>query len=239
MAKLILTLDGKVLCDYPLEKVLTTIGRRSTSDIHLDNLAVSGEHAAILNIGDDFYVEDVGSTNGTRVNAKLIKKHLLRHGDLIEFGKFQLEYLNEEAVSATPTSDAAIGFEKQVIADTLTSKSETPVLPDSATPPMAKNMSNSSGEVLAPAKIKVLNGSNAGRELILNKALTTLGKVGMQVAVITKRPQGYYITHVEGDIFPSVNGTSTGVQAFSLTHQDVIELAGVKMEFHFDTSLLA
>jgi hypothetical protein len=78
----------------------------------------------------------------------------------------------------------------------------------------------------------VLNGSSSGRELILNKALTTLGKPGVQVAVITKRPNGYFITHVEGGTFPIVNGTSTGAQAFALKDHDVIELAGVKMEFY-------
>ena len=80
--------------------------------------------------------------------------------------------------------------------------------------------------------IQVLNGPSAGKELILNKALTTLGKPGVQVAVITKRPQGYFITHVEGQSFPLVNGESVGAQAHALSDHDVLELAGVKMEFY-------
>lgn len=88
----------------------------------------------------------------------------------------------------------------------------------------------------AVGKIQVLNGSSSGRELVLNKALTTLGRTGVQVAVITKRPQGYFITHVEGKVLPIVNGVSTGAQAFALKDHDVIELAGVKMEFYLTHS---
>lgn len=242
MATLILTLDNKILCEYPLDKVLTTVGRRSTSDIHLDNLAVSGEHAAILQVGDDFYVEDVGSTNGTRVNAKLIKKHLLQHDDVIEFGKFQLKYLNEAVASGAVKGGAAVGLDNPLSTNL---PAVEPKSKQSAAVTSLKAAINSTAssaisdapieaETLAVAKIKVLNGSNVGRELTLNKALTTLGKVGVQVAVITKRPHGYFITHVEGDVLPIVNGNSAGVQAFALTHHDVIELAGVKMEFYLE-----
>jgi hypothetical protein len=79
--------------------------------------------------------------------------------------------------------------------------------------------------------IQILSGPNAGKELPLAKALTTLGKPGVQVAVIAKRPQGYFITHVEGANFPVVNGKTLDAQAHQLGDHDIIELAGVKMEF--------
>lgn len=79
--------------------------------------------------------------------------------------------------------------------------------------------------------IQVLSGANAGRELQLTKSLTTLGKPGRQVAVITRRPHGYFITHVEGASFPLVNGRAIDAQARLLHDHDIIELAGVKMEF--------
>jgi hypothetical protein len=79
--------------------------------------------------------------------------------------------------------------------------------------------------------IQLLSGANAGKELELIKPLTTLGKPGVQVAVLTRRPQGYFITHVEGANRPSVNGQSIGAAPHSLKDHDVIELAGVKMEF--------
>ena len=84
------------------------------------------------------------------------------------------------------------------------------------------------------AKLQVLSGAFAGRELELTKALTTLGRPGVQVAAITRRAEGYYIVHVEsgkeGD-FPLVNGEAIGAQARKLADNDVVQLAGVKMGF--------
>ena len=86
-------------------------------------------------------------------------------------------------------------------------------------------------EVPAGAAIRILSGANEGRELQLMKALTTIGRPGHQVAVITRRPTGYFIAHVEGEAFPSANGVNPGSAAHPLKHKDVIELAGVRMEF--------
>ena len=83
------------------------------------------------------------------------------------------------------------------------------------------------------AVVQVLTGPNAGKELELVKNLTTLGKPGLQVAVLTRRPHGYFITHVEGESFPLVNGQALTNQAHQLNEHDVIELAGIKMEFYF------
>ncbi len=85
------------------------------------------------------------------------------------------------------------------------------------------------------ASIQILSGANAGKEMDLTKPLTTLGKPGVQVAVITKRPQGYFITHVEGASFPVLNGKTLDSQAHPLNDHDIVELAGVKMEFFFKT----
>ena len=83
------------------------------------------------------------------------------------------------------------------------------------------------------AAIQILNGPNAGKELELVKSLTTLGKPGVQVAVLARRPHGFFITHVEGGKFPFVNGESIGEHPHQLNDHDIIELAGVKMEFYF------
>ncbi|MCX8018081.1 MAG: hypothetical protein N2690_09325, partial [Rhodocyclaceae bacterium] len=100
-----------------------------------------------------------------------------------------------------------------------------PTLAQAAPPPQA------SQPALPLGAIQVLNGSNAGKTLDLIKSLTTLGKPGVQVAVIARRPHGYFLTHVEGAQHPAVNGQSIGTQAHELKDHDVIELAGVKMEF--------
>ena len=265
MAKLILSLENTLLSQWALDKERISIGRRPNNDIHIDNLAVSGLHAAIVKIGNDFFVEDQGSTNGTQVNAKLVKSHLLKDGDLIEFGKYQIKYVNEGLAN-----DGGSDFEKTImlrpatmramqqkpldtsasadtpsnytqLIDNLSVSTASPIPSVSATlvaslsPEQVKFVPKIEPEInLAVGKIQVLNGTNSGRELLLNKALSTLGKPGLQVAVITKRPNGYFITHVEGQVFPMVNGGSTGAQAFALSNHDVIELAGVKMEFYLN-----
>jgi hypothetical protein len=217
MAKLIFSLDGAFL-----------------GDILLENLAVSGEHAAINTIGNDSFLEDLGSTNGTLVNGKSVVKHVLQHGDVIELGKYQLKYINEVAASKDAEQD---DFEKTMI---IRPSSIKPAAPET----VQLTPSGPAVEIPAPApapespqssvaKLQVLNGASMGKELVLSKALTTLGKPGVQVAVITKRPQGYFITHVEGEAFPSVNAISVGGQAYPLKDHDVIELAGIKMEFYF------
>jgi len=238
MAKLIYSLDGAFLGEFPLDKERITIGRRPSNDIHIDNLAVSGEHAVIVTIGNDSFLEDVGSTNGTLVNGKQIKKHVLQHADVIEFGKYQLKYINEKALSNAGMGGGAEDFEKTMIIRPSAMKA---VAPSAPAPLVASTPSPSASALAAPSAavsgqmighIQVLTGPSSGKELVLNKALTTLGKPGVQVAVITKRPQGYFITHVEGLNHPIVNGISVGAQAHALNDHDVIELAGVKMEFY-------
>jgi len=279
MSKLLFSLDGAFLGEYPLEKERMTIGRRPTNDIHIDNLAVSGQHAAVISIGNDAFLEDLDSTNGTLVNGKPVKKHVLQHGDVIEIGKYQLKFVNEAVINAATGGAPPQDFDKTMIirpsavkppaaASTQAGMNTTtiqpaaaevkpaPAAPAPAAPPPAPAPASAPASAPAPAPaatpapaaakpaaaaeagatmahIQVLNGPSMGKELVLSKALTTLGKPGVQVAVITRRPQGYFITHVEGQQHPVVNGESVGAQAHQLNDHDVIELAGVKMEFYF------
>ncbi len=284
MAKLILSMDGLVLKEITLTKERTTIGRKPHNDIQIDNLAVSGEHAVIVTILNDSFLEDLGSTNGTLVNGQPIKKHFLQNADVIELGKYRLKYLSDGPAAAKGPQD----FEKTMIIRPGSAPKPGPAPGTGAAPPGGNmgssqgmpNMGTSQGmpspspsPAPAPASsqgmptlgtsqgmptlgtsqpqpamgtsqpvaggrvaaIQILTGANAGKEMELTKALTTLGKPGVQVAVITKRPQGYYITHVEGANFPIVNGKAVDAQAHPLNDHDVLELAGVKMEFFFKT----
>ena len=226
MTKLILSMDGLVLKEIALNKERMTIGRRTSNDIQIDNLAISGEHAAIVTILNDSFLEDLNSTNGTLVNGQPIKKHFLKNGDVVELGKYKLKYITEQA----PSNEAA-DFEKTMVLrpSALAAAAGAPVStaqPPAAVPPVA------GAPVSVPqAAVQVLNGGNAGRELELTKTLTTLGRPGVQVAVIARRPHGYFITHVEGAQYPVINGRAIDAQAHPLKDHDVIELAGIKMEF--------
>ncbi|MFZ2853835.1 MAG: FHA domain-containing protein [Rhodocyclaceae bacterium] len=218
MAKLILSMDGVFLKDFPLLKERMSIGRKPHNDIQIDNLAISGEHAAVLTILGDSFLEDLNSTNGTQVNGQPVKKHFLRSGDVIELGKFRLKYVAEQAAA----SDAADFDKTMVLRPGMQAPAPSaPAAQPAAAPPAAPLL----------AAILVLNGANAGRELDLTKTLTTLGRPSVQVAVIARRPQGYFITHVEGAQFPIVNGRTLDAQAHPLVDHDVIEIAGVKMAF--------
>jgi predicted component of type VI protein secretion system len=270
-AKLILSMDGAVIKEYPLNKERMTIGRKEHNDISIDNLAVSGEHAAIVTILHDSFLEDLDSTNGLEVNGKPTKKHFLQNNDVIEIGKYKLKYINDQITQTTPAD-----FEKTMVmrAPLKHATPATGANKPSATQGFMQSKSDSkpaieaaadktgrfetqkpavSAQPNAPAKsaqpavatapqagtskqvavVQVLTGPNAGKELELVKNLTTLGKPGMQVAVLTRRPHGYFITHVEGERFPMVNGKALTNQAHQLNEHDVIELAGVKMEFYF------
>ena len=229
MAKLILSMDGLVLKEIPLTKERLTIGRKPHNDIQIDNLAISGEHAAIVTILNDSFLEDMNSTNGTLVNGQAIKKHFLRNLDVVELGKYKLKYMSDVPASGNTQAD----FEKTMILRPGVNRA--PDLKRSFTDTQAGLPKPPAAAVSTPAApsaaIQLLNGGNAGKELELTKTLTTLGKTGMQVAVIAKRPHGFFITHVEGTQFPIVNGESLDAQAHPLKDHDVIEIAGIKMEF--------
>ena len=232
-AKLILSLNNSVLGEYPLDKERIVLGRKAENDIQVDNLAVSGQHAAIITILSDSFLEDLESTNGTYVNGKLVKKHALKNGDVISIGKHELKYVNDEATDEDEFEKTMIIRPGMAGHAAAAAKAEAqapapvpaPAAGGGATPAAAPPAAS-----LPNGKIQVLSGPGAGKELELKKALITLGRPGVQVAVITRRPQGYFITHVEGK-HPVVNGESIGGQARPLNDHDVVELAGVKMEF--------
>jgi pSer/pThr/pTyr-binding forkhead associated (FHA) protein len=232
-AKLILSMDGLVLKEIPLAKERTTIGRKPDNDIHIDNLAVSGHHAVIVTILNDSFLEDLHSTNGTLVNGRPVDKHFLQNNDVIEIGKYKLKYLAEQGLHQ------AADYEKtMVLRQPARSPAPAPVAGPPAPAPATPGAPRAAAPAAGPAPeqsllgaIQILNGPAAGRELELTKTLTTLGKPGLQVAVITRRPNGYFITHVEGANFPVVNGRTLDAQPHPLSDHDIVELAGVKMEF--------
>ncbi|MFC4160915.1 FHA domain-containing protein [Chitinimonas lacunae] len=239
MAKLILSLDGMVLREFKLDREKVKLGRKPHNELQIDNLAVSGEHALITTIQNDSFLEDLESTNGTLVNGQPVHKHFLQDGDVIEIGKYKIKYLREAVASKGPSPE---DFEKtMVIRSPVSAKAAAPAPTPAAAAEATQPTTPIGDTVLEPPKgageragaIRVASGSNAGKTLDLVKNVTSLGKPGMQVAIITRRPAGYFITHVEGPSRPLVNGQQIGLQAHELKDHDIIELAGTKMEFFY------
>lgn len=201
MPKIIVSLDGVVIKEVQLTKERTSLGRRPYNDIVIDNLAVSGEHAVLRMSGNEVQLEDLNSTNGTYLNGKAIKKQVLHDNDKVEIGKYTMKFVNDGNAAAPLNAPAA-------------------------------------GEAYAydpgmglQAAIKVLSGAAVGREVALVKVVTTIGKPGVAVAAITRRPQGFVVAHVEGAGKLTLNGATVGTEAALLKNGDQLELGGTQMQF--------
>ncbi len=245
MARLILSLGGQVLAEFNMTKERYTVGRLPDNDVRIDNPAVSGHHSLIINILNDSFLEDLSSTNGTYVNGKLIKKHALQHGDVVTVGHHQLRFVEtvqdeeeqDDEFARTMIIDDASEAIQQVAAERSASApapaagGAAAAVAERPNPAMA---TQSGARPARVAKVQVLNGKFAGREVDLNKTLTTLGSAGVQVIAITRRSDGYFIVLVENQPNqdpPKINGHPLGSQALKLNENDVIEIIGIKMGF--------
>ena len=217
MPKMIVSLDGVVIKEVQLTKDRTSLGRRPYNDVVIDNLAVSGEHAVLQMTGSEVYLEDLNSTNGSYVNGKAVKKQQLANGDTVEIGKYKIKYVSE---LAQPDQDK-----------TMVLKPGAGAFMASAARPAAATLGGVGLGSDSNASIKVMSGAAAGREVSLVKVVTTIGKPGVAVAAITRRPQGFVLAHVEGSDGPTLNGKAIGSEAVMLKNGDLLELAGTQMRF--------
>jgi pSer/pThr/pTyr-binding forkhead associated (FHA) protein len=217
MPRMIVSIDGVVIKDVQLSKEHTTVGRRPYNDIVIDNLAVSGEHAVLHMTADqEVEIEDLGSTNGTYVNAKAVRRQVLHSGDTIEVGKYKIRYQNEVAGE---------NYEKTMVF-------KPSMLPAAGSMSRPAPMNSMPTPLQAStAIIRVMSGAAAGREVALQKVVTTVGKPGLAVVSITKRHQGFVLAHVEGAEMPLLNGQTISSAQVHLKDGDRLELAGTMMQF--------
>jgi len=241
MARLILNLDNQKLAEFNMNKERYTIGRLPDNDVRIDNPTVSGHHSLIINILNDSFLEDLNSTNGTYVNGKLIKKHALQHGDVITVGRHQLRFVDSSVDDADDEQDEftrTMVIENRDMAEAHAAATGAAVAEAPAARADQAMVDTVAGAKPLPlAKVQVLSGSFAGREVPLQKAVTTLGRPGTQVIAITRRADGYHIIQVEntsGREPAKLNGEALGASARQLSDNDVIEIIGVKMGFFTD-----
>lgn len=237
MASLVLSFNGEMVNEYEITKPRISIGRRPNNDIAIDNLAVSGDHAAIVRRGKDLLLEDGGSTNGTLVNGRAVEKHALQNGDVIEIGKYHLKYFEGHTAHSEPELAKTM-----LIRSPFAGKQLDPEAPQIDAPTNMEPFPTTFSPVQThaaplvmptagqPAVLKVLNGKHAGVKIPLDKPLTSIGQKGVQIAIVTRHNHSYFLNHVQGR-FPIVNGATINDKSCPLSAQDLIEFSGVKMRF--------
>lgn len=208
MPKITVMMDGAVHSEVTLTKERTSIGRRPYNDVVIENLTVSGEHAVLVKTGDQVTVEDLHSTNGTYIDGKAVKRQILRHGDVMDMGKYKVRFEDDN-----DAFDRTMMHKPPVAAPAAVAPSAAPTQPE------------------LKGAIKVLTGAAAGREMALTKVVTTVGKPGVSVAAITQRRHNYFVHHVEGHERLTLNGNTVGEEPIVLKHGDRIMLAGTEMQF--------
>ena len=221
--KLELSFNSNRLDDFVLDREVMTIGRKDDNDVRIENLAVSGHHAKLLTIFDDSFLEDLDSTNGTYVNGQPITKHPLKHGDVIVIGKHELRYINESSSANDDDKTVLIRRHPGLNTSPGTNLNEPIDMPGSA------------AVDLSAAKLQILNGKGAGKELALQKDSVKLGRSGAEVVQINKRPDGHFIVNLDQASESSlltINGEAVGSRAIKLNNHDVIEINKLKIEYY-------
>jgi pSer/pThr/pTyr-binding forkhead associated (FHA) protein len=226
MAKLVLSLDGAMVAQCFVESERLTIGRETSNSMVVDDPAVSREHAAIVCVGNDHILEDLRSANGTLVNGTRRSRCILQHGDVVTLGRYQLRYLN-------PKVAAEVDLERTMLIPGLAGADAR--VHDGATPvvggvPVASPTTRAG---FPKGRAWIGAGPRAGEVIELTRVVTMIGRPGNQ-AVITRRPLGYYVTHVDGKRVPRVNGTAIGREPRLLRHGDIVEAGGERIEFTLD-----
>ena len=206
MPRVVLTHEGAVLKEYPLDKERITIGRKPHNDIQLDDPTVSGQHASILML-QNAYIEDMNSTNGVLLNGKKVTRRQLNHGDIIKIGRHELKFIDNNAEE----------FESTVI-----------IQPEGrAAAPAAQPVKH--------YQVKILSGPKSGESINLIKPYTTLGSPGVQVAVVARRGKEYFLMPMSGTGErgnpPKLNGQSISANSQRLKEGDTIEVAGTQLQF--------
>lgn len=228
MAKLVLSAGGAVLFQCFVDRDRLTVGREARNQIVIDDPSVSREHAAILPIGNDHILEDLGSANGTIVNGTRLTRRILQHGDVMEFGQFHLRYLN-------PKVAADIDLERTMLIEGLSANLAQ--LGDGA----GALVGNVPMPVIGPQRTNYLKarvwmgaGPRAGEVIELDRVVTIFGRPDIHAGVIVRRPLGYYVMHVVGRRLPRVNGQAIGREARLLRHGDIVEAGDERLEFTLD-----
>lgn len=248
MGKLVLHLPDGSTRDIPLSRERMTIGRRVDNDICLPLPTVSAEHAAVVTVLDDSFLEDLGSRNGTLVNGKEIKKHFLRDGDEVDIGRQRLLYFSGDFAAADAVQESAppreTTAEAQVRSTVVAAAGAEPCSPR-ASAPAAPAMIDTAAFFAEPdappaqaarlradaPTLEVVDGPLASTQVVVDRDEFVLGRVGVQVAAIRRTSDGYRLMLLEGEAPPSINGAALPHEGSLLALGDEFEIAGTRLRY--------
>lgn len=222
MSRLTLSFKSKVLRVFPLQQGVMEIGSDPSCLIHIDSLAVQDKHARIETHGNDSILFDLKTDDGTFVNQNRISEHKLADGDMIRVGKHTLSYKFEE-VSSLEANESSTSIDISPILEAEQTKPAQEEIPEPAPSGKPKQ-----------GWLQILNGQNLGKTMALTRSMTNLGKPGVATAVITKRNDGYFISHLEGKHPPSVGNTPIDDRSVKLEDGDTITIGNIKMQFYLE-----
>ena len=226
MAKLVLSLNGSVLNQYFIDKPCLTIGRDTDNDIVIGDPLLSRQHARIVSVGEDHIVEDLQSSNGSLINGSPLGRKILHHRDVVGLGSHSLCYLNTRLAGD-------VDLERTMLIQALPLAGG----PAGAAPADAVPAIRAVRAWLPVGSVKVLAGTGAhavGERVRLDRVVTTFGIPGDKLVVIGRRPQGYFLTHVEGAKLPRINRRAITGAAQALHDGDQIDAAGYRLEFQLE-----
>jgi pSer/pThr/pTyr-binding forkhead associated (FHA) protein len=226
LSKLTLSFKGTVLKVYPVLKGSMLIGSDPKSTVYIDSLALQPQHARLDTQGDTSVLVDLGTEAGTFINSKPIKKQMLKDGDVIRVGKHLLTYQYESVQLQDQEPSVEIDTQELELAPEVTQTSD--VDSDKTTPEKL----NDEGKRLA--WLQIMNGQNLGKTISLNRNMTNLGKPGVATAVITRRNDGYFLSHLEGDTPPLVDNKPIGTHSYKLIDGETVQIGNIKMQFFLD-----
>jgi len=227
LSKLTLSFKGTVLRVFPVLKGSMLVGNDPKCKLHIDSLAIQPQHARIDTQGDTSVLVDLDTQAGTFINNVRINKQMLKDGDVIRVGKHLLTYQYESVPELTEALDLELDIEPMELVSKTSSETTTPEQ-NTATPTVNAH----EGKRLA--WLQIMNGQNLGKTISLNRAMTNLGKPGVATAVITRRNDGYFLSHLEGDKPPMVNNKPIGAHSYKFIDGDTVQIGNIKMQFFLD-----
>ncbi|HEB58388.1 MAG TPA: FHA domain-containing protein [Gammaproteobacteria bacterium] len=220
MSKLTLSFKGRVLKIFPVLQGEMHIGSDPSCTLHIDSLALAPRHARIDTRGTETTLVDLGSEDGTFVNNTRIEQHVLKDGDMIRVGKHTLLYTYDEVIEEAPLPEPQVEEVSPAEAEALTSGMHSGL--------------HSGLHKAQTGWLQILTGQNLGQTVSLNRSVTNLGKPGVATAVIARRADGYFITHLEGPVPPTVNDQAIGSDPHKLDQDDIIQIGNIKMQFYYE-----